>query len=97
MYIIVHFLSYKYVFFSYEAFSTCPYDSKPSELPKDTINNVANLEDKIQSVSGDMNGQGRFTLKNEDYFEGTYNEHIKIKNEIKIFKVTMYSKKSSLF
>ena len=84
-------------FFSDEAFSTCPYDSKPSELPKDTINNVANLEDKIQSVSGDMNGQGRFTLKNEDYFEGTYHEPFKIKNEIKIFKVTMYLKKSSLF
>ena len=59
-------------FFSYEAFNTCAYDSKPSPLPKDTINNVSNLLHEIQSVSGDMNGHGRFTLKNEDYFEGTY-------------------------
>ena len=61
-----------YVFFSYEAFSTCPYDSKPSPILKDTINNVSNLENEIQSISGDMNGQGRFTLKNEDYFEGFF-------------------------
>ena len=36
------------------------------------INNVANLEQEIESVSGDMNGQGGFILKNSDYFEGTY-------------------------
>ena len=43
----------------------------PSQLPKDMINNVANLELEIESVSGDMNGQGGFTLKNSaDYFEG---------------------------
>lgn len=59
-------------FFSDEAFSTCPYDSKPSPILKDTINNVSNLENEIQSISGDMNGQGRFTLKNEDYFEGFF-------------------------
>ena len=42
----------------------------PSQLPKDMINNVANLEQEIESVSGDMNGQGGFILKNSDYFEG---------------------------
>ena len=44
----------------------------PSQSPKDMINNVANLELEIDSVSGDMNGQGGFTLKNSDYFEGIF-------------------------
>ena len=68
------FLNLHYLFniFSYDAFSKCPYDLVPSQLPKDMINNVANLELEIESVSGDMNGQGGFILKNCDYFEGTY-------------------------
>ena len=69
------FLNLRYLFlkyFSYDAFSKYPYDLVPSQLPKDMINNVANLEQEIESVSGDMNGQGGFILKNSDYFEGMY-------------------------
>ena len=51
-----------------------------SQLPKDMINNVANLELEIESVSGDMNGQGGFTLKNSDYFEGMY-VYLKLENK----------------
>jgi len=42
-----------------------------SVKPKDCVNNQLDLENEIQSFSGNIKGQGSFVLKNGDYFEGT--------------------------
>ena len=58
-------------FFSFQSFSSCPYEVDESAKPKDCINNLFDLENEIQSFSGNIKGQGSFVLKNGDYFEGT--------------------------
>ena len=58
-------------FFSFQSFSSCPYQVDESVKPKDCINNLFGLENKIQSFSGNIKGEGSFVLKNGDYFEGT--------------------------
>ena len=58
-------------FSSFQSFSSCPFEVDESVKPKDCINNLFDLENEIQSFSGNIKGQGSFVLKNGDYFEGT--------------------------
>ena len=68
---IIAIYNYLYFFFSFQSFSSCPFEVDESVKPKDCINNQFDLENEIQSFSGNIKGQGSFVLKNGDYFEGT--------------------------